>query len=554
MAFKLLFRGRRTLMKINKNQNLDGNNPASNSKPADAGLGKSPNKTEQPVAGLLAKNAELVRVNTDLAASNRQLQVLLDNIPDRIYFKDVQSRFVKLNKALGKRLGVADPEQVIGKSDFDFQLPERAKEFYADEQRVMQTGDALINKTEKQIMPSGETSWTSTTKIPLRDSQGTVVGLVGINRDITKQKQAEEALQQANDKLEHRVQERTADLVKANEALRESQALYSSLVDQIPAGVFRKDAEGRYVFANATFCRLRSVKVGDVLGKLPHELIPITSGGGIKYPNRAQMVAIGEQDHKLIMETGKTIEEEEQYINPDGKAGYLHVVKSPVFGPDGTVVGSQAFQLDITERKRAEEALRKSEEELLVAKNAQLAWDNKGLANAQRQLQELLDNIPDWIYFKDNQSRIIKMGRSLARSMGIADPGAAVGKTDFDFRPPDQAREFFAEEQRIFKTGEPVINKTERQVLASGQTVWMSTTKVPLRDPRGTIVGLIGINRDITKQQEAEAALRQAHDNLELRVKEGAADLAKANQALQMEITRRKQAEEALSRNEEKLR
>ena len=172
---------------------------------------------EQQVTGLLAKNAELVRANTDLADARRQLQALLDNVPDRIYFKDAQSRFLKLNKALAKRLGVADPEQVVGKTDFDFQLPERAREFHADEQRIMQSGEALINKTERQVLPGGEIAWTSTTKAPLRNPEGKVVGLVGINRDITKQKQAEEALQKSDEKL----QEFARQLERSNRELQD---------------------------------------------------------------------------------------------------------------------------------------------------------------------------------------------------------------------------------------------------------------------------------------------------------------------------------------------
>ncbi|MGA2788660.1 MAG: PAS domain-containing protein, partial [Verrucomicrobiota bacterium] len=160
----------------NHNGLTSADSAASNGKHTGAGRRQSHDGLEQRVAeleqqaaGLAAKNAELVRSNNDLEDARRQLQALLDNIPDRIYFKDVQSRFVKLNQTLVKRLGVADPKDVIGKTDFDFQLPERAKEFYADEQRILQTGEALINKTEKQIMPNGETAWTSTTKMPMRD-------------------------------------------------------------------------------------------------------------------------------------------------------------------------------------------------------------------------------------------------------------------------------------------------------------------------------------------------------------------------------------------------
>ena len=162
------------------------------------------------LAIVLVMNYELSReiirateLSHDLREHEQQLQALLDNVPDRIYFKDLRSRFVKLNHMLAKRLGLTNPEQAIGKTDFDFQLPERAKEFYTDEQRVMQTGEPLINKTEKQIMPNGETAWTSTTKVPLRDPQGNVIGLVGINRDITQQKRAEQEIEQQREELAH---------------------------------------------------------------------------------------------------------------------------------------------------------------------------------------------------------------------------------------------------------------------------------------------------------------------------------------------------------------
>ena len=104
----------------------------------------------------------------------RLLDAILDHVPDRIYFKDTQGRFIKLSKSVARRLGVEDPALAVGKTDFDFNPPEKAREYYQDEQRVMQTGQPLVNKIEQHILPDGEVNWTSTTKMPLRNQEGEV--------------------------------------------------------------------------------------------------------------------------------------------------------------------------------------------------------------------------------------------------------------------------------------------------------------------------------------------------------------------------------------------
>src|SRR5208283_1731178 len=203
------------------NGGANGNsNGDSNGKPAEAGRAHARDGLEQRIGELETQVAELSAQNASLADDRQQLQALLDNIPDRIYFKDTQSRFMKLSRTLAHRLGVYEPAQAIGKTDFDFQPPERAKEFFEDEQRIMQTGEALVNKTERQVLPGGQVAWTSTSKAPLRDAVGNVIGIVGINRDITAQKQAEEALRQSRDELEHRIAERTAQMEQERSLLR----------------------------------------------------------------------------------------------------------------------------------------------------------------------------------------------------------------------------------------------------------------------------------------------------------------------------------------------
>jgi PAS domain S-box-containing protein len=163
---------------------------------------KDPDRqSEQEIALLTAKISELTEANQTLVNTQMLFEAMLDNIPDRIYFKDAQSRFVKISKALAKRLGIENPDDAIGKTDFDFNAAEKAREFFEDEQRIIHTGEPLINKVEKQTLQSGETGWASTTKVPLRNRQGTVVGIVGINRDITDLKMAEQKIESINREL-----------------------------------------------------------------------------------------------------------------------------------------------------------------------------------------------------------------------------------------------------------------------------------------------------------------------------------------------------------------
>jgi PAS domain S-box-containing protein len=125
------------------------------------------------------------------------LHTLMDNLPDHIYFKDLHSRFIRLNKALAKWFGLNDPRAALGKTDFDFFSDEHARQAYADEQEVMRTGRPAQAIEEKETWPDGHETWVSTTKMPLRDAQGRIIGTFGVSRDITVRKRAEQELHKA---------------------------------------------------------------------------------------------------------------------------------------------------------------------------------------------------------------------------------------------------------------------------------------------------------------------------------------------------------------------
>jgi PAS domain S-box-containing protein len=132
----------------------------------------------------------------------------MTNIPDHIYFKDVESRFTQINRAHSLHFGLNDPAEAVGKSDFDFFPPEQAQVKFEQEQEIIRTGQPILVMEE----PDGIGEWTLTTKMPLRDENGDIIGTFGISHNITDLKQTQAALEKAHAEMEQQVQERTAEL------------------------------------------------------------------------------------------------------------------------------------------------------------------------------------------------------------------------------------------------------------------------------------------------------------------------------------------------------
>src|SRR5258706_7752823 len=122
------------------------------------------------------------------------METLMDNIPDHIYFKDRESRFIRINKAMAKRFKLKDARDAVGKTDFDFFTAEHAQQAFDDEQEIIRSGKPMVDREEKETWPDGSVSWGSTTKQCLLGRQDEIIGTFGLSRDITARKTAEEAL------------------------------------------------------------------------------------------------------------------------------------------------------------------------------------------------------------------------------------------------------------------------------------------------------------------------------------------------------------------------
>ena len=188
------------------------------------------------------------------------------------------------------------------------------------------------------------------------------------------------------------------------------------------------------------------------------------------------------------MATGAVLHKFEENVDANGSSHWIEIVKGPLLDAEGNVSGVQILFWDASERKRAEVAL---EQERYL-------------------LHALMDNIPDSIYFKDKQSRFVRISRSMAEKFHIEEPSAIIGKTDADVFTSQHADQARRDEVEIMRSGEPVVAMVERETWPDRDDTWCSTTKMPLHDSAGEVVGTFGVSRDVTELKRIEAELRVA--------------------------------------------
>lgn len=155
-----------------------------------------------------------------LQSESYLLHTLMDHLPDNIYFKDTQSRFVRVNRSMAQYIGLSHPEDLVGKTDYDAFAEAHARTAYEDEQRIIETGEPLIDKEEQETWPDGHATWVSTTKLPLRDGDDRVIGTFGLSRDVTDRKLAQEAMMRHAVELEAVNAQHRVDMALASELQR----------------------------------------------------------------------------------------------------------------------------------------------------------------------------------------------------------------------------------------------------------------------------------------------------------------------------------------------
>ncbi|MCX6255304.1 MAG: PAS domain-containing sensor histidine kinase [Bacteroidia bacterium] len=271
------------------------------------------------------------RIEEALAQERFLVNALMDNLTDNVYFKDRESRFIRVNKAQSRFLGLNDPAEAVGKTDFDFFTGEHAQQAYEDEQNIIRTGQ-LLSIEEKETHPDRPDTWVSTVKLPLHDKEGNIIGTFGISRDITKRKLAEEELMN-------------------------SEILNRTLIRHLPQRIFIKDRNSKYLLCNDNLSKDLGINPKEIVGK-----------DDFAFYSRELAEKYRKDDHQVMSE-GVQKEFEEKYTIL-GQERWTHVSKVPYRDANDQIVGVLGIFEDITERKLAEEEI-KLKNELLQAINAE---------------------------------------------------------------------------------------------------------------------------------------------------------------------------------------
>jgi two-component system cell cycle sensor histidine kinase/response regulator CckA len=423
---------------------------------------KLPLKDEQGrIIGLVGIGRDITkhkRAEEALQQERNLLRTVIDNLPDVIYVKDANCRKTVVNKADLRNMGCQSEAEALGKTDFDLYPREVAEAFYADDQSVIHTGQPVINREEYFLDAEGRKHWLLTTKVPLKDQQGQIIGLVGIGRDITNR-------------------------VQATEGLRESQQMLQTVLDTIPVRVFWRDRESRYLGCNSPFARDAGFnKPEDLVGKNDFQL------------SWRDQASLYRADDLQVITTGlPKLNYEEQQTVADGHCAWVLTSKIPLLNAKGEITGVLGTYEDITERKRTEEALH----------------------HERNLLRTLIDNLPDAIYVKDADCRKTVVNQADLRNMGCQSEADALGKTDFSLYPTEVAKAFYADDLSVLETGQAVVNREEFFFDPEGRKRWLLTSKLPLRDQKGHIIGLVGIGHDITERRRTEEALTKLSSAVE---------------------------------------
>ena len=414
---------------------------------------------ENRIVGIVGVREDITerRHTEELVRANRRLlRTVFDTIPHLLYVKDRQGRYIMVNEALAQVYG-RTPETMTGAHTLELPgaLAEQRERLLEADRTVIETG-AAVNQPEVPIY-EGErgTHWYNIVKLPLRDEQSRIIGIVGMSEDITQRRRAEQELQT-------------------------NRRLLRTVFDTIPHLLYVKDAQSRYLMVNAATASVYGLTPETMAGR--HTL-------DLPFPPPEFRQRLVESDQAIIASGLPSIQQEvERDEGPRGKHWYSSI-KLPLRDEQGRIVGIVGMSEDITQRRRAEHELQTS----------------------RRLLRAVFDAVPFWLMVRDRTGRATLVNLRMAEDYGVQ-PDAFLGKT------MQEDPHLSAEEKAALESIDAEVTRTLRPLgvpelsltLPGGRARLLRLVSIPLFDEAGEREGVLVLAEDITERKRSEQALLQA--------------------------------------------
>jgi PAS domain S-box-containing protein len=306
------------------------------------------------------------------------------------------------------------------------------------------------------VFSDGSVHWLADRGHCLLDDAGNSYGATGVCFDITSEKEAAEQL-------------------------KSSEELFRGISVTSPVGIFLANLQGEIQYVNPRVEQIWRLPAADLMG---------LGWTAVLHPEDAETVLSGWQKAN---QAGERYECEYRLLFPDGTVRWLHSQTSVMRDTAGNPSGVCGTDDDVTERKLAEQKL----------------------GELQKLLQLAVDTMPQRLFWKDRQGRFLGCNQAFARDLGCHSTAEVIGKTDFSFFSREQAESFIKDDARVRETGVRFDSVEEEWRVAGSSIEWVRTTKIPLRDAAGQVIGILGTYEDITTQKHAADYLRRAKEAAE---------------------------------------
>ena len=407
-------------------------------------------------------------------------------------------------------------EDIVGKMPNDLFNKDISDTLMETFKKVKETGKS--ETIEVLLDWLGEKKWFSEYIYPFKNAEGEVIEIVKVCKDIHQRKIAEQEIENQNKaliksekalkasneeylKLNKELHKSNKKLSTAKGIIEKSEANLRTLMNTIPDLIWLKSVDGKYLFVNNRFEDFFGAKEQAIIGKTDYDFV-----------DKELAESFREHDKNAMFNGAPTINEEYIVFANDNHGELLETTKVPVLSKDKDIIGVLGIGKDITEKRKAEKALKASNEEYLQlnkelnASNKQLSAAKAILEKSELNLRTLINTIPDLIWLKSIDGRYLFINNRTEDFFGAKEKNI-IEKIDHDFVDKELADSFRKSDRLAIKNGVPIINEQLLTFANDNHSELLKITKVPVLSKDKEILGVLGIGHDITEQRKAEKEL-----------------------------------------------